>query len=94
VLKAAQSSDPLARDMVDQAAQALFKLIHSVITQLPQDEARISLAGGLLERDNALRKSLFALLRTHLPRAQTATAAPEDSVKGACLLARAALEKK
>lgn len=94
VLKAAQSSDPLARDMVDQAAQALFKLIHSVITQLPQDEARISLAGGLLERDNALRKSLFALLRTHLPRAQIATAAPEDSVKGACLLARAALEKK
>ena len=91
VLGAAQKGDPLARDVIARAAQALFQLIHSVITQLPQTKVRISLAGGLLERDNALAESLFDLLRTHLPHAQTAAAAPEDAVKGACLLARAKL---
>ncbi|NLX83962.1 MAG: hypothetical protein GXZ04_09175 [Clostridiales bacterium] len=89
VLKASEAGDALALDLVQKGAQALFLLIQSVITQLPQQQLRVSLAGGLLERDNALRRALCDLLANKLPAAQTAIAAPGDAVKGACMLAKA-----
>ena len=89
VLAAAAENDPLALDILAQAARALFQLIKSVVRQQPQEALHIALAGGLLERDNLLQKALLQQIAEAYPAARTAVAQPQDAMKGACMLADA-----
>ena len=92
VLTAALEKDPLAADILDQAARALFLLLNSVVIQQPHEARTFSLAGGLLERDNPLQSLLLKQVEAAWPQAATAIAQPRDAVQGACMLAQALIQ--
>lgn len=91
VMQEAQEGDPLALDIVAQAARELYLLVDSVISRQPHSQITLSLAGGLLERANPLQTVLLEQLNKARPEAQTTIAQPQDATKGACMLAAALL---
>ncbi len=94
VLSAAARQDPLAVDVVRQAARALYGLIQSVMRRLPLDACQLALGGGLLERDNLLRRQLLEMVSAGIPKAGIVYAKAGDAAWGACLLALDALENR
>lgn len=89
VLKAAAAGDLLALDILEQAAQELYRLVNSVIRQQPHDQITLSLAGGLLERDTPLQAALLKQIKAAHPDARVSIARHQDAAKGACMLAAA-----
>ncbi|MDI9520592.1 MAG: BadF/BadG/BcrA/BcrD ATPase family protein [Bacillota bacterium] len=87
VLSAAAGQDALAMNIVESAAQVLFGLVQSVMLQMPLSTPQLALGGGLLERDNLLRRQLLELIFTSTPQVKLAYAKEGDAAWGACLMA-------
>ncbi len=89
VARMAEDGDPLARIIMDGAAEELVSLVASVHARLAEEivHGRLALHGGLMDKNRQLRDAVATLLRNRLPELEIVTAAG-DAPEGACRLAR------
>ena len=82
----AEKGDPLARQILIEAAGELSNLVESIhSTQLKRQE--LVYAGGVLEHDTIVRETFLRRLSERLPSV-TVTQARGTALDGACILAR------
>lgn len=91
VTKAALQGDVLALDILHCAAEELYRLVASIVWQLPAlSEARLVCAGGVMEYDSVVIEGFRGLLSDGLPAIHWMDA-KGTALDGALILAQGAL---
>lgn len=92
VTKAALQGDPLALDILGQAAKELLSLVSSIIIRLPAlSDARLVCAGGVMEHDRIVVSEFRRLLADTFPSVKLEEASG-TALDGALRLAREAVK--
>lgn len=88
-----EAEDAAAREIVEKAAGKLVKLPQAVLRKLDLQEAKLALAGSILEKDPHVRQCFLELARLQLPWI-TVVNAEKNAASGAAILARNMLAGK